>query len=1454
MYASLILLFSLPSVQKSMANWIAGILSEKLDARVEIGYINLGFLNRAIINDISIYDQRGAEMLKVARASAGFNYFLLAQGKVHIGTAQLFSPTVILYQDSVGATTNFQFLIDALSSGSDGNSELDVKINTLILRHADVSYDILSEPHTTMVDTVNGFYGLDINHLHLNDLGMNLSLKALTNDSINLSLKRFSVTEKNSGLTIEDLGLNVVANKQESLLRDFKLKLPGSSFSVDSLHVFYPDFDKNKSFRYSPIKLKGMIVPADFQSVVPTLQKFHLPYFLTLKTTGNSNNVNIDEFVFENATGDISMNAVASAKLDNGKLISGDFNMKSLHASATGIKELMDELSIDESIKRIILAVGSVDYTGWGNYTKETVITDGRVFTSAGSMNYTALLDSTNHLNASVKANRFNIGEILNNSNYGIADFVIDIDAMKDQLLSAKGNCKVQSSAIDLQSKLDYKLNGKVHDLKLTSDVYALNPHALALVKEYNGDTYSGVVDAHVIGSTIDNVKGYINVNDLRMKNDTLSLEMDRLNVTVNRTEEGTHLTVENDCVNAEIDGDIYLSTLTSQIFSMLQPHIGSLISSKPMDKNYKPSNFTFYASFLPNQMLAHLLSADLKILTPTEIYGFLNSEIQQLSMNVRSRKMEYGGKELNNVILKCDNTIDNLTATLSTIVASDESAAKINLSAIAANNVIDSNVKLQLRGKTDINLNLNSSVSFTDSLGSTKTNINLGKSLLTINDSVWRLSPATIIFYNKGITCRNLRIDGEDNSYVIVDGVASSQSDNDSIVAYLNNIQIEYILDAVDFTAINLGGKASGMIVADGLLTDDPILRANLNVDNLLFENGSMGKAVINGAWNNEEKAIMLDAWMTQNPEEGMAVSIPYGTELHGYVSPSKNDILLDIKANHTNAEFLNGFLDGVFHPIKGHITGNVSVVGPLNNVNLIGEADADIDIALLATHVPYKAINQHVSLKPNLIEFKDVELTDKEGHVAVVNGKVTYANLANFKYSFDASFTDVLAYDEHYFNEDNFYATIYADGTLKIQGSDGHPMYITANITPTRGSVFAFDSASPDAITSGNFVEIRDVTPIDTTQVADKNKSLFSFFAPTEEEELYDFVWERVSEKRDTVVSPRYLYRGDLYMDFNVNLTENCQIKLRMDNNSDGYITTYGRGNLTAKYHNKGSLELFGTYEIQRGNYRLYMQDLISKDLILQQGSSVEFNGAPFDANIHLICHHIVNAVPLSDITATTAFAANNKVKVNCILDISGKLGNMAFRFDIDIVNVSDEIKQMVRSMINSEEEMNTQIIYLLALGRFYPSTMSQMATENSSSSAVNSLVSSTLSGQLNNIIGNLIGNNSNWNFGTGIVTGERGWNDLDVEGTLSGRLFDDRLLINGNFGYRDNTLTNQGTFVGDFEVKWRLNKKAGNLYLKAYNQTNDRYFTKSTLNTQGVGLSYIHDFESWKTILKK
>ena len=129
--------------------------------------------------------------------------------------------------------------------------------------------------------------------------------------------------------------------------------------------------------------------------------------------------------------------------------------------------------------------------------------------------------------------------------------------------------------------------------------------------------------------------------------------------------------------------------------------------------------------------------------------------------------------------------------------------------------------------------------------------------------------------------------------------------------------------------------------------------------------------------------------------------------------------------------------------------------------------------------------------------------------------------------------------------------------------------------------------------------------------------------------------------------------------------------------------------------------------------------------------------------------------------------------------------------------------------------------------------------------------SLLSGTISQQVNNILGAVIKNN-NWNFGTNISTGTEGFNNAEYEGLLSGSLFSNRLLINGQFGYRDNPNTTS-SFIGDFDVKYLLTP-SGSVAVKVYNQTNDRYFTKSSLNTQGLGVILKKDFKSWWDLFRR
>ncbi len=78
------------------------------------------------------------------------------------------------------------------------------------------------------------------------------------------------------------------------------------------------------------------------------------------------------------------------------------------------------------------------------------------------------------------------------------------------------------------------------------------------------------------------------------------------------------------------------------------------------------------------------------------------------------------------------------------------------------------------------------------------------------------------------------------------------------------------------------------------------------------------------------------------------------------------------------------------------------------------------------------------------------------------------------------------------------------------------------------------------------------------------------------------------------------------------------------------------------------------------------------------------------------------------------------------------------------------------------------------------------------------------------------------------------------------LSSHLLDNRLLLNGNLGYRDKSLNNN-SFIGDFDIRYLLNR-AGTFQLKAYNRYNDQnYYLKSALTTQGIGVVFKREFDT-------
>ena len=307
---------------------------------------------------------------------------------------------------------------------------------------------------------------------------------------------------------------------------------------------------------------------------------------------------------------------------------------------------------------------------------------------------------------------------------------------------------------------------------------------------------------------------------------------------------------------------------------------------------------------------------------------------------------------------------------------------------------------------------------------------------------------------------------------------------------------------------------------------------------------------------------------------------------------------------------------------------------------------------------------------------------------------------------------------------------------------------------------------------------------------------------------------------------------------------------MRLLMDAATKDYINLNGEGTIRATYHNKGAFNMFGTYTVDHGTYGITIQNIIKKNFTFNRGSTIVFGGDPYQAALNLQAVYTVSGVSLSDLNIGNSFS-NNTIRVNCLMNIGGTPANPQLDFDLEMPNVNSNEQQMVRSVINGQQEMNQQVVYLLAIGRFYNQGVNNADEQetNRTTLAMQSFLSGTLSTQINTLLSSLI-KNDNWNFGANISTGNEGWHNAEYEGIVNGRMFNNRLLLNGQFGYRDNVTQANPSFIGDFDLQYLLYPN-GNLALKVYNQTNDRYFTKSSLNTQGVGIIMKKDFNGLRDL---
>ena len=661
------------------------------------------------------------------------------------------------------------------------------------------------------------------------------------------------------------------------------------------------------------------------------------------------------------------------------------------------------------------------------------------------------------------------------------------------------------------------------------------------------------------------------------------------------------------------------------------------------------------------------------------------------------------------------------------------------------------------------------------------------------LNDTIWQVHPSQVVVDSGKIDINDFYFSHADR-YIRIDGHISDNPE-DTVKVNLKDINIGYVFDIARISDdVNFEGDATGMAYASGVLKK-PVL------DTRLSNQGRLGDLNVYGAWDNEKKGIYLDAHIQEKDISK--------THVNGFIYPIKptSGLDLNIDANNLNIKFLEHYMRSIAQDVRGRASGKVHFYGKFKGLTLDGAVmtDASMKFDILNTSF---ALKDTIRLAPEGITFDNIHIADMEGHQGKLNGYLHYEHFKNIKYQFDIQVNNMLVMNTQESPDFPFYGTVYATGNALLTGNAQDGLDANIAMTTNRNTNFTYSTGTVASATNNQFIKFVDKTPRRSIQ---DSVQLVSF---------YEQVQQKIEKKES---------QTDIRLNILVDATPDATMKIIMDPVAGDYISGRGSGNIRMEFYNKGDMKMFGNYHIQQGIYKFSLQEVIRKDFIIKEGSTITFNGPPLN-----------DLIP----DASTIIQQPN-VRVNCMMNLNGILLRPTIKLGIELPNERDEVQALVRNYLSTDEQMNMQILYLLGIGKFY---MENNTGERQSSDMMSSVLSSTLSGQLNNMLSQIIDNN-NWNIGTNLSTGEKGWTDMEVEGILSGQLLNNRLIINGNFGYRDNPMANTN-FVGDFEAEWLLTR-SGDVRLKAYNETNDHYYTKTNLTTQGVGVMYKKDFNKWNEL---
>jgi hypothetical protein len=270
-----------------------------------------------------------------------------------------------------------------------------------------------------------------------------------------------------------------------------------------------------------------------------------------------------------------------------------------------------------------------------------------------------------------------------------------------------------------------------------------------------------------------------------------------------------------------------------------------------------------------------------------------------------------------------------------------------------------------------------------------------------------------------------------------------------------------------------------------------------------------------------------------------------------------------------------------------------------------------------------------------------------------------------------------------------------------------------------------------------------------------------------------------------------------------------------------------------------------MYGDFITYEGTYNFIYGGLIEKRFRVQPGGTINWEGDPFAAQLDINAVYSTDANPAILLDNSTI---NRKIPVDVIINLTNQLLQPDIDFNINFPKTSSVIKSELLYKLQDKENRELQALSLVTSGTF----VNRLSVGNGA-------VVGNLTERAKSIIDGILSDKDDkFNISLNYEQGER-TPDSDIRtddrlGVTLSTQISDRVLINGKVGVPVGGV-NETVVIGDVEIEFLLNEE-GTLRAKVFNRENDFQslgFGEEIGYTQGVGLSYQVDFDSFKELIR-